>query len=963
MNSDLVAFRGALGSDCFIIPGMGQTKLVDALREDLAKGEVLVIAGTGVSIQATGAEASAGWDGLIHHGIEHCVETNLLTEVEAQKLRKQLESKSVKKRLAVAEKISKALGAPDGGEFRRWLRESIGPLKLKDRSIVDAIHDLGAPIATTNYDDLLTRSRGLTHVPWTETAAAHEIVRGDRTGVLHLHGCFDHPETVILGGGSYANLLDSAGAQAIQQAIVANRTVLFIGCGDGLSDPNFGALLDWSAAAFGGAIYRHYCLCRTSERKMLQKQHPPGERLFYIDYGDDYADLVPFLRSLAPPKSTYVLPNPGYCFGREREVAEVVDALLADKPQPLPILGGPGMGKTTIALKALHEKRVTERFRDRRWFVRCDGVKSRNDLAGAIAGTLKLPITPSVEQTVLDELATAPAALVLDNAETPLDADESQVEELLSILANIESLALVATIRGHRRPRGAPWLASTEPQRLTDSAAADTFVAVSGKPQFAGDPDLSRLLVALDGVPLAVTLMARFAEVFESLEPVWQRWTKKRADMLKDGEEPDRLKNIAVSYELSIGVLSERGRRMLSVLAMLPAGVAHIDLEGVFADPDDAADELRRRALVFEEGPRLRMLAPLREYVTAAHSPEEGDERRAMEHYLGLAASEGLKVGAVGGAGAASRLVPEMANMEAMLAKSVSVPYDAIDRSVGGWTEFMRFTGLGSPEAIEQIAEHAISRGDTVVAALCAYSLGKIALAHSDHERARARFEQAIPLWRSAGRVRNEAYCIQYIGDIAYQRSDLDTARAQYELALPMFRKEGSVLGEANCIASLGDIASVRSERENARAQYEEALQLYQRVDNVLGAANCMARLGDLALEESDFEGARARYEQALPLHQEAGSVLGAGNCVSGLGEIAFRRGDREEAEVKFLQALAIYEQCKHPFSIGRAHRWLARVVADAAARSVHVAAARAVSQSIKLDNLVAELDAEFGTG
>ena len=42
-------------------------------------------------------------------------------------------------------------------------------------------------------------------------------------------------------------------------------------------------------------------------------------------------------------------------------------------------------------------------------------------------------------------------------------------------------------------------------------------MAVSGKPQFASDLDLPRLLVALDGVPLAVTLMARFAEVFESL--------------------------------------------------------------------------------------------------------------------------------------------------------------------------------------------------------------------------------------------------------------------------------------------------------------------------------------------------------------------------------------------------------------------------------------------------------------
>lgn len=181
-------------------------------------------------------------------------------------------------------------------------------------------------------------------------------------------------------------------------------------------------------------------------------------------------------------------------------------ALLADNPQPLPILGGPGMGKTTIALKALHDKRVAERFRERRWFVRCDGVKTRAELAAAIARVLDLPITPNVEPIVLVALAAAPAALVLDNGETPLDVDGAEVEELLSQLATIESLALVMTIRGHRRPPGVPWRATTEPERLTDTAAAETFIAASGKPQFANDPDLPRLLVVLDGVPLAVTL-------------------------------------------------------------------------------------------------------------------------------------------------------------------------------------------------------------------------------------------------------------------------------------------------------------------------------------------------------------------------------------------------------------------------------------------------------------------------
>lgn len=255
-------------------------------------------------------------DGLIRNGIVYAAGMNLLTEDAAQRLRNRLQKNTIKDFVGVAQKVSEALGAPDGGELRRWLAESVGALEPKDRSVIDAIHAFGAPIATTNYDDLLTRGRGLEHVPWTDVPAAQEILRGDRHAVLHLHGCFDHPESVVLGVRSYAKVLKSRGAQAIQQALAANKSFLFIGCGEGLSDPNFGALLDWIAAAFGKSIYRHYRLCLTSEQK------PPEGRLFCVPYGDNHKDLVPFLRNLAPRKPTFTLPNPGYCFGREREVEE-----------------------------------------------------------------------------------------------------------------------------------------------------------------------------------------------------------------------------------------------------------------------------------------------------------------------------------------------------------------------------------------------------------------------------------------------------------------------------------------------------------------------------------------------------------------------------------------------------------------------------------------------------------------
>jgi len=889
--------------------------LVEDLREELARGEVLVVVGTGVSIQASGGAICAQWDGLILDGIDHGVGKNILTESEAHALRQKLKKQNVAARLAVAQRVSEALGAPDG-EFLRWLGESVGKLPLKNGSIVDAIHSLSAPVATTNYDHLLTQGRGIEHVPWTDVPAAQAILHGHHKAVLHLHGCFDHPNSVVLGVKSYQRVLKSQGAQGIQKAIGAVRSLLFIGCGDGLLDPNLGALMKWLGAAFGKSGYRHYRLCLTEEQK------PPEKRLFYVPYGTDVTDLAPFLRGLAPRKSVLPLPNPGHCFGREREVEEVVAALVADRPQPLPILGGPGMGKTTIALKALHDPRVAGRFGKRRWFVRCDGVTTRAELAAAIARALDLPVTVDVEPAVLTSLASAPAALVLDNGETPLDGDDGrQVEEFLALLAIINSLALIVTIRGHKRPRGVPWLPDVEAERLTDAAAAKVLVAVSGKLSFADDPHLSRLIVVLDGVPLAITLMACYAELYDSLDPVWSRWKSKRTAMLRDGKELDRLRNLAVSYELSIGVLAADARRLLSTLAMLPDGAAHGDLEGIFANPDDAADELRRRALVFDDAQRLRMRAPLREYVVAVHTPNPADERRAVDFYLGLAAREGVKLGRA--AEAVERLTSEAANVETMLDKSSAMPGPALDSAVYGWANLMRFTGVGSTGPIERIAAKALSSGS---------------------------FHIAMTSFNS-------------LGDIALERADQETARRYYEHALALFEEVGSVLGKANSIKGLGDIALKFKDHDAAHARYGEAMQLYRQVGNVLGEANCIRRLGNIALESGDHDAARTRYEDALPLYRELGEVLGEANCIRGLGDVAVAKKAEEDAELNYHRSLELYEQIAAPYAIGQARRRLARLASDEATRSTHITAAREAWRSIKHDDLLAELDDEFGAG
>ena len=976
---------------------MSPEKLVEDLRKDLAAGRVLVVVGAGVSLQASGNDRRAGWSGLIHDGIDYCASIGSFTKDDATALHERLEKNKHDRDalLEIAESIRTHL---NDGEFRRWLQESVGTLPLNDREIVDAIHSLESKIATTNYDDLLKRGRPIDAVPWTDLALVHELIRGDRKGILHFHGYYDVPSSVILGFKSYEEILGAKSAQVIQQVLAARDTLLFVGCGDGLADPNFGALLQWYETVFGGSKYRHYFLCRTGEAQALRTSR---STLSFIEYGSDYKDLAPALRELAPPRpAASNLPSAGYCFGRETEVKALVSELSKKKPSPIPILGGPGMGKTTIALKAIAHNSIVKRLGARRWFVRCDGVKTRAELAAAIARALGLNIGPNVELAVLAELSNGRGALVLDNAETPLDADKTEVEELLSILASVDSLALVATIRGKHRPPTVAWGPTIEVERLSDEAAHKAFVAASGKKTYVQDGSLSQVLSVLDGIPLAIVLMGRFAESFKSLDLVWERWRARKTAILSSGSS--RLTNIEITYELSIEVLTSDARRLLSVLALLPDGVADADLPAIFVDPERAADELRNRALVEHEEKRLRMLAPLREYTAKAYPPYTADQVRAVRHYITLAAQEGTRVGYAGGAEAVARLAPEVANMEVMLAQLMTDSPDGLAQAVGGWARFMRFTGLGSTKAIETVkdqaqaddfklavqclkslGEIALHRSDYDTAsdclqqalplyrrigdlrgeADCIKSLGTIALRRSDYDTAGDRYQEAVQLFRRVGDLLGEANCIGSLGDIAVERSELDTARDRYQEALPLFRRLGDLLGEANCTRRVGDIMSLeRSELDTARDRYQEALLLYCKVGDVLGEANCIRQLGNIAFERSDFDTARDRYQEALPLFRKVGDVRGEADCIESVGDIARERGNVGEAESRYREALTLFRRMKEPCSIGETHRRLARLADDAGARKTHLAAAREAWISIKRDDLVAGLDAEFAS-
>ncbi len=597
--------------------------------------------------------------------------------------------------------------------------------------------------------------------------------------------------------------------------------------------------------------------------------------------------------------------------GRDGEVASLVEAWLATPPEPVAVLGAPGIGKSTICLAALHDERVAERFAGRRWFVRCDGATSAAALLSGLAADLGVigdGSPGSVADGVRAALGAGLGVVVLDNFETPWTADPLPVEELLRMIAAVPQAGVAVSCRGTSRPAGLRWRDFAMLSPLPLAEARRLFVAVAGA-GFAADPRLDELLGELDGVPLAVELMGYAAQGQPDLAEVAQRWRAERTGMLQRMGGARRELSVAVSVEASVTapLMTAEAARLLSLLGVLPDGVAREDLAALLPGAVlAAAAVLRQLGLAFGEGDRLRTLAPVREHVAAAHPPGPADLDQAIGHYAQLAATTGGQVGGGDGARAAARLQADTGNITAMLERAAADGrIDELADGVYGLVRYWWLTGFTQPALIKVAGQAIEAHGTTFQQAQTWQALGDLAYYTSDHDGARAQYERALPLYQQAGSVLGEASCIKGLGDIALDRSDLDGARAEYERALPLYQQAGGVLGEANCISRLGDIALRRSDLDRARAQFERALPLYQRAGSVLGEASCIQGLGDIALDRSDHDGARAQYERALPLYQQVGSVLGEASCIKGLGDIALARSDHDSARAQYERVAA----------------------------------------------------------
>ena len=279
---------------------------IKQLQGELACGQVVVVVGSGVSMAACGQQLVEGhpvasWRGLLEHGVERLSGIGAEDgDGDGELLRGLIGSGKPDLMINAAELITDRLKARSEGTFRGWLADTLGELRIQEATLLQDLAALPGLLATLNYDHLLEQATGHPAITWQEPNAVQEVLRGHRQAILHLHGEYQKPESVVLGLASYHKVKNDPHARAVLQWFTLGKTLLFVGCGDTVLDPNFQQLIAWGSEALPDVVPRHKLLCRASELAGCQQKLAAAPWLQPIAYGNDYAELGPFLRSLLP---------------------------------------------------------------------------------------------------------------------------------------------------------------------------------------------------------------------------------------------------------------------------------------------------------------------------------------------------------------------------------------------------------------------------------------------------------------------------------------------------------------------------------------------------------------------------------------------------------------------------------------------------------------------------------------
>lgn len=362
---------------------------IKIIQKKIEQKKVVFICGSGVSlavIKIKPKNLPLSWTGLLKHGAEFIA--NRIGENPLKFYDPQNDVNTFQM-IESAERITQVLMGID--QFNAWIKSVFSNLD----DIIIYNHPLlltlkrfwgnGNIIATTNYDDILCKAFN-THFFCLskDPTGVQELLSGDMTGILHLHGHYLQPETVVFGQESYQKITRDKIAQQFMDLLAKPYTSVFLGLGDGLNDPNFSSFIDRINFAYKGSSRNWYILARDCDVADLKKRYS-DHHCIILNYGTDFKDLPIFLSQISPPSKVQLIQQELICnidyfqninfIGRTEILAKInMGFTEQNRDLTIQVLAGlGGVGKTQVVLKYIYSFR--EKYKIIWW------INAENDIA------------------------------------------------------------------------------------------------------------------------------------------------------------------------------------------------------------------------------------------------------------------------------------------------------------------------------------------------------------------------------------------------------------------------------------------------------------------------------------------------------------------------------------------------------------------------------------------------------
>ncbi|KAJ7779669.1 hypothetical protein B0H16DRAFT_1683016 [Mycena metata] len=441
-------------------------------------------------------------------------------------------------------------------------------------------------------------------------------------------------------------------------------------------------------------------------------------------------DMVETLSSLDSASSVSYSSNsismlpaePKIFHGRDSQLADILELFRQGTPR-IAILGAGGMGKTSLARTVVHHEEVATKYHERRFFVTCDTVSSKPKLAGLVGAHLGMKPGEDLTRMVLQHFSSSPPSLlILDNLETVWEPTNSrkEIEEFLSLLTDINSLALMITMRGAERPSKVQW---TRPflqplPPLAQDAARKMFIDIADDKHPLEEVD--QILGLTDNMLLSISLLAHLVDM-EGCRETLSRWETEKTSLISDGY--DKRSNLKLSISLSLSsprmASMPQSQDLLALLAMLPDGLSDVELKQTkfpITDILGCKATLLRTALAYTDGhKRLKVLVPIREYMGKLFPPTDEMIQPMLKHFHELLKSYRVAFGTRSRVFPMDRITSNYTNIQNILQNSlrrdypniVDVAYCACD-----FNDFSRHIGHGVTFLLKDISNALSSLGD-----------------------------------------------------------------------------------------------------------------------------------------------------------------------------------------------------------------------------------------------------------